>query len=201
MCNGYKSSIGRFLCFCTGRQHIGQIGTDSSHLSTTSLFTNDFHDDHLLILSVILKELNPSLKRGKPWLREVKGIHCLRIPGGRRAWTFDLISVPVPGIPHTCLLVLALELFLAQLLTQSKAFDFHTACLIRSVSKLNQSVFIVLFWNQWLLGLMKIDHLLEDRRAPYMLCVPMSPMVMSSPDLSVLSFCCGIRAEQRKDEL
>ena len=47
---------------------------------------------------------------------------------------------------------------------------------------------------------MKIDHLLEDRRAPYMLCVPMSLMVMSSPDLSVLSFCCGIRAEQRKDE-
>ena len=130
MCNGYKSSIGRFLCVCTRRQQVGQIGTDSSHLSTINLFTNDFNDYHLIILPVILKEVSSSFKRGKPWLREVKGIRCQRIPGGRRAWTLDLFSVPVLGIPHTCLLVLVLELFLAQLLTQSKALNFHTTCLI-----------------------------------------------------------------------
>lgn len=84
VCNGYKSSFGRFISFCTGRQHVGQIGTDSSHLSTINLFTNDFNDYHLLILPVILEEVSPSLKRGKAWLGEVKGIRCQRIPGGRR---------------------------------------------------------------------------------------------------------------------
>ena len=59
-------------------------------------------------------------------------------------------------------------------------------------------MFIVLFWNQWLLGLMKIDHLLEDRRAPYTLCVPMSLMVLSSPDLSALSLCDKGWTEERR---
>lgn len=98
-----------------------QTGTNSSRSSTVNLFTNGFHGRHLLILLVILKD-------------QVLGDHEHLTPS-----PFQCLESPRPGFQSW--------LWSCSWHTQSKAFNFHTACLTRrSVSKLiNQGVFTVLF--------------------------------------------------------
>lgn len=62
------------------------------------------------------------IKEKELWLREVKGISCLREPGSGGAWASNCMSIPVLRTPRACILVLALVLG-----TQSKALHFQTA--------------------------------------------------------------------------